>query len=345
MANIRDVAKHAGVSIGTVSAALNDSASVSEETRRKVFAAVEVVGYAPNAIAQSLRRGKSRLIGIAIADISNPHCSSLVRTIEKAAIAADYSIIVCNTDRDAGRERAVLAQLRAQHVAGIILTPVGRGAEYVKLLEARNLPPIVTVDQKVPGLGRDFIGVDNRAAARTLTQYLLRLGHRRIAMITGPVGLWTSEERLAAFVETMKEAGMPVDPSLCVTGNYGGELAYELTKPLMTRSDRPTAIIGANNVTALGALQAILDLGFRCPTDVSLVGIDDVPWSGLVRPRVTTAAQPMEEIARVAITCLFERMSSGPDAHQPPRDIVFQPQFLPGDSCTDLRPLELVAVG
>ena len=100
--------------------------------------------------------------------------------------------------------------------------------------------------------------------------------------------MWTAEERLAGFVETMEAAGVPVDPSLCVPGNYRGDAAYEATKPLMTRADRPTAIIGANNVMALGALQAILDLGFRCPADVSLVGIDDVPWSGLVRPRVTT---------------------------------------------------------
>ncbi len=345
MANIRDVAKHAGVAIATVSATLNESASVSEETRKRVWAAVEAVGYAPNAIARSLRLGKSRLIGIAIADISNPFCSSMVRTMENAAIAADYSIIVCNTDDDAERERAVLAQLRAQHVAGIILTPVGHGADYVKLLEARNLPPIVTVDHKVPGLARDFVGVDNRAAARMLTQYLLRLGHRRIAMITGTPGVWTAEERLAAFVETMADAGATVDPSMCVSGNYRGDVAYEMTKPLMTRADRPTAIIGANNVMALGALQAILDLGFRCPADVSLVGIDDVPWSGLVRPRVVTSAQPVADIAQAAISCLLDRMSAGPDAQPPPRDIVFQPRFLSGDSCADFRPAELAAVG
>ena len=133
MANIRDVAKHAGVAIATVSAALNESASVSEETRKRVWAAVEAVGYTPNAIARSLRLGKSRLIGIAMSDISNPFCSSMVRTMESVAIAAGYSIIVCNTDDDVKRERAVLAQLRAQHVAGIILTPVGRSADYAPL--------------------------------------------------------------------------------------------------------------------------------------------------------------------------------------------------------------------
>jgi len=345
MANIRDVAQRAGVAIGTVSATLNESASVSEETRKRVWAAVEAVGYAPNAIARSLRLGKSRLIGLAIADITNPFCSSMVRTMEKAALAAGYSIIMCNTDDDDKRELAVLAQLRSQHVAGIVLMPVGRGADYSRLLDARNLPPIVTIDHKVPGLARDFVGVDNRAAARMLTQYLLRLGHRRIAMITGTAGFWTAEERLAAFVETMEAAGAPVDPGLVVAGNYRGDAAYEATKSLMMRADRPTAIIGANNMTALGALQAILDLGFRCPADASLAGIDDVPWSGLVRPRVTTSAQPIAEIAKAAIACLLERMSNGAEAHLPPRDIVFQPQFLAGDSCASLHTVQAVASG
>ena len=344
MANIRDVARHAGVAIATVSAAINGSNPVSEETRRRVWAAVDAVGYSPNPIAQSLRLGKSRLIGFAISDISNPFCAALARTMERAAIEAGYSMIVCNTDDDAERERAVLAQLRAQHVAGIILTPVGRGSDFVKLLESRNLPPIVTLDHKVAGLARDFVGVDNRAAARMLTEYLLRLGHRRIAMVTGTPGMWTSDERQAAFVETMEASGVVVDPSLCVPGNYRGDASYEATKLLMTRADRPTAIIGANNVTALGALQAILDLGFRCPVDVSLVGIDDVPWSGLVRPRVVTSAQPATEIAQAAVTCLLERMSGSADAHAPPRDIIFQPHFLSGDSCAALRPLEVAAL-
>jgi len=334
MANIRDVAKHAGVSIATVSAALNDSAAVSEETRRKVIAAVDAVGYAPNAIAQSLRRGKSRLIGVVIADISNPFCSTLVRTIEQHAIAAGYSIIVCNTDDDDRRELRVLDQLRAQRVAGIVLTPVGSSAAYVRHLESRNLPPLVTVDQKAPGLARDFVGVDNRAAARVLTEYLIRLGHRRIAIISGRAGMWTSDERVAAFVETLREAGLPVDPTLCVPGNYDARLAYAVTTPLMTRSDPPTAIIGANNVMALAALQAVLDLGFRCPMDISIAGIDDVPWGGLVRPRVTTAVQPVEEIAGVAIAWLLERIAAGADSNTiSPRTQIFAPAMIVGGSC------------
>lgn len=345
MANIRDVAKRAGVSIGTVSAALNDSASVSDETRRKVLAAVETVGYAPNGIAQSLRRGTSRLIGVVIADIANPFCSTMVRTFEQHAIAAGYSIIVCNTDDDDRRELRVLDQLRTQRVAGIILTPVGKGAVYLRHLESRNLPPLVTVDQKAPGLARDFVGVDNRAAARVLTEYLIRLGHRRIAMITGRGGMWTSDERVAAFVETLTEAGLPLDATLCVPGNYDARTAYEITTPLLTQPDPPTAIIGANNVMALAALQAILDLGFRCPLDVSVAGIDDVPWGGLVRPRITTAVQPVEEIAAVAIKWLLERIAAGGASDDiPPRTQIFQPSMIVGGSCAEVQKAPAAAV-
>ena len=334
MANIRDVARHAGVSITTVSATVNESGAVSEETKRRVWAAVEAVGYSPSAIARSLRSGRSRLIGVIVGDIGNPFWASMVRVVERAAIAAGYSIIVCNTDDDEKRELAILDQLRAQHVAGILMTPLGSGASYVRQMERAGMPPIVTLDHKVLGLARDFAGVDNRAAARMLTEYLIRLGHRRIAMIYAREGLWTSDERLAAYLETLRDAGIDPDPALCLAANYNGEQAYAAATLMLTQSVRPTAIVAANNVMALGALQAIVDLGFRCPADVSVAGIDDVPWSRLVRPRITTAAQPIEEISRVAIEWLLERVLG---ADPPPRDRIFQPNLIVGDSCADLR--------
>ncbi|WP_342361865.1 LacI family DNA-binding transcriptional regulator [Terrarubrum flagellatum] len=336
MANIRDVAKSAGVSIATVSAALNESGRVSDETRRRVWAAAEAVGYSPNSFARSLRLGKSRLIGVVVADIANPFWGAMVRIVEKAAIAAGYSVIVSDIDDDETRVPSILDHLRSQHVAGILLTPVGHAANILKQIESRKLPPLVTVDQRVPGLARDFIGVDNRATIRMLVEYLLRLGHRRIAMISGGEGLWTADERLSGFVETMSGAGVEVDSSLCLRASYKGDGAYAATTSLLTRPDRPTAIIGANNAIALNALQVIFDLGFHCPGDVSLAGIDDVPWSGLVRPRVTTAAQPINDISAVAIEWLLERIMA-PDDVAPPRERIFHPYFIAGDSCRDIR--------
>jgi len=168
-----------------------------------------------------------------------------------------------------------------------------------------------------------------------LTEYLIRLGHRRIAIITGREGLWTAEERLASAVDTMRRAGLDVDPSLCLRTAYRTGAGYAAAMPMLTRPDPPTAIIGGNNVIALGALQASVELGYRCPEDISIVGIDDIPWAGLVRPRITTVTQPIEEMSRVAIEWLLERISA---KEQPePRTRIPPPRMIIGDSCASLR--------
>jgi LacI family transcriptional regulator len=336
MANIRDVARHAGVSIATVSATLNDRGPVSAETRQRVWDAVKAVGYSPNAVARSLRLGRSRLIGIIVGDITNPFCTALVHAAEKATLDAGYSIIVCNSDDDPEREIMLLDQLRAQHVSGILITATGTGPDYVRKLARSDMPPLVLIDQFIEGLDRDFVGVDNRAAARMLTEYLIRLGHRRIAMIGGRRGLWTADERLAGFRETMQASGIDPDPELCIQAAYRSDIAEKAAVPMLTRLNPPTAIIGGNNVIALGVLQAIVDLGFHCPDDVSVAGIDDVPWSGLVRPRVTTVAQPIEEITRLAVEWLLERISHREPGHAVRRK-VFPPRLMAGDSCRDIR--------
>jgi LacI family transcriptional regulator len=333
LANIRDVAKAAGVSIATVSATVNGSSPVGEATKNRVLEAIKTVGYSPNPMARSLRSGRSRLIGLVLGDVANPFWGSVLRVVEKAALGAGYSVIVCNTDGDEERELSALEQLRAQHVAGILLTPIGNGRAFLDRVGRGDMPPIVTLDHKVVGLARDFVGVDNRAASRMLTEYLLRLGHRRIAILHAWPGLWTSDERLSAFVETMSDAGIEVDPSICVAADYDGDLAYGAVTRLLTQPDRPTAIFGANNIMALGALQAIVDLGYRCPADVSLVGIDDVPWSRLVRPRITAATQPIDLVSRQAVDWLIERISGN---NAPPRVRIFQPDLIVGESCAEI---------
>lgn len=339
MATIRDVARHAGVSIATVSAALNDSGPVSADARRRVWAAVEAVGYSPNAHARSLRLGKSRLIGSVVGNVVNPFWGAMVRTFEEVAVAAKYSLIVSNTDELAERERDIIEQLRSQHVAGIVLNPVGSGDEHLQDLMRKGLPPIVTIDQWRPELGCDFVGVDNRAAGRMLADYVVRLGHRRIAIITGRKGLWTADERLGGAVDAMRDAGLAVDPDLCIQTIYHSQAGYEAATEFLTRRAPPTAIIGCNNDLAFGALQASLDLGFRCPGDVSIAGIDEVPWSALVRPRVTTVVQPVEDMSRLAMNWLLERIACKPDDQPAPRRHIFQPSIVLGDSCAPVSPL------
>ncbi|SHF49499.1 transcriptional regulator, LacI family [Kaistia soli DSM 19436] len=334
MATIRDVAKRAGVSISTVSAAFNEG-RVSDETKLRIAEAARAVGYAPNALAQSLKNGRSRLIALVPGDITNPFFSNWLIVVEKHALAANRAVIVSNS-RGVALERTALELLAAQRVSGILINPQGISDDYRNYLASITIP-MVTFDQYIEGLSLDYVGTDNVLASRILTEYLLRLGHRRIAFIGGNPGLWTTERRLEGFVSAMQRADAPIEPDFVLFANYDGGEAYTETVRLLTGVERPTAILASNNVMALGALQAISDLGFRCPQDISLTSIDDVPWMGLVKPRLTLAVQPLQELAAIAIDWLLERIESRDQASIPPRRMILPPKIVLGESCADLR--------
>lgn len=332
MATIRDVARAAGVSISTVSLALNDSGRVGPETYRRIWAAAEALGYAPNPLAQSLKSGRTRLIGMILGDVSNPFFGRLLKEVERAALENGHLVVVSDSGADPTRERAILAHLSGQRVAGIMLSPHGHAADYVEAIKGLSVP-LVLVDHKVEGVVADFVGSDNGLASAMLTEHIIRFGHRRIAFIGGRAGLWTAEHRKAGFLATMEAANIAVDESLVVDGEYEGERAYEQAMRLLTRADRPTAIIAANNVMALGALQAMNDLGFRCPDDVSLTSIDDVPWGNVIQPRITMVVQPIIDMARCATEFLLERINARGGVPIPPRDRILIPRLVVGQSC------------
>ncbi|HHY49363.1 MAG TPA: LacI family transcriptional regulator, partial [Alphaproteobacteria bacterium] len=305
---------------------------VSAETYRRVWDAAQAVGYAPNPVAQSLKSGRTRLIGMVMADISNPFFGRLLSEVERIAIGKDHLVIVSDSGGDAERERAILDHLSNQRVAGVIISTLSRDPAHVQHLRALSMP-FVLVDQKVEGIAADFVASDNVLASAILTEHLIRFGHRRIAHIAGRAGLWTAERRLEGFRTTMAAAGIEVDESLIVDGDYEGEVAYAQAMRLLTRSDRPTAIIAANNVMALGTLQALNDLGFRCPEDVSLTSIDDVPWGNVIRPRITMVVQPVDEMARIATEFLLERINQRGGPPVPPREHILIPKLVVGQSC------------
>ena len=331
MATIRDVARLAGVSISTVSLALNGTGPVSADTQKKVWDAANAVGYSPNPLAQSLKIGRTRLIGMVVGDISNPFFGRMLKAVERAMLEHGHLLVVSDSGVDPERERAILETLVAQRVAGIILTPVGTSKEHIEFLQSLETP-MVLVDHKLEGLEADTITSDNVLASAMLTEHVIRFGHRRIAHIAGNAGLWTAERRKDGFRSTMAAAGLDVDESLIVDGDFDGERAYAETMRLLTRADRPTAIIAANNVMALGALQAMIDLGFRCPEDVSLLTVDDVPWGNVIQPRITMVAQDVDEIARVTGDFLLDRIRAG-GAPMPARNHVLIPRLVIGQSC------------
>lgn len=337
MATIRDVAKLAGVSISTVSLALNAPDRVSVETRRRVTDAAAEVGFSANPIAQSLKRGRSRLIGMVVSDITNPFFGRLLREIETRAMEAGYLVVVSDTSARADAERSILQHLAGQRVAGVILSPHGHDDANLDVIRALPMP-VVLFDHRLEGVATDYVGTDNGLAAAMLTEHLIRLGHRDIAWIGGTAGLYTAEKRREGFVTTMEAHGIAPQPGLMLDGRYDGQGGYDAAMQVLTRARaRPTAILAASNVMAIGALQAMNDLGIACPGEVSLAGIDDVPWSAVIRPRITCAVQPVDDMARAACRMLMDRIEPEADAVVAPREAVFAPRLQVGESTAPPR--------
>lgn len=336
MATIRDVAKRAGVAISTASAALNRSAPVSEEVIAKVEQAVREIGYVPHGAAQSLRSGQSRLIGLIVPNISNPHFSAVARIIENVCLSAGYLSMAFSTGQDSERENHILRMLRQQRVAGLIIIPTRSDAEHGERLKKELHVPTVLLDMYVEGLQHDVLKLDNVAATRMATEHLIRLGHRRIGVLTGIPDLITSEDRLAGYLEAHRRAGLAVEPELLLKGDFDEQTAHASTVAAMTGASPPTALVSFNNMMTMGALHALRELGLKAPADVSFVGVDDFDFADLLDPPLTVVRVPVAEMTVRSIEVLLEEISS----KNPPtgRIHLFQPTLIVRGSTRELAP-------
>ena len=323
MSTIRDVAKRAGVAISTVSAALNRSAPVSEDVLAKVEQAVRDIGYIPHGAAQSLRAGQSRLIGLVVPNIANPHFAAVAREVENVCLLAGYTTVVFSTGQDSERESQVLTMMRMQRVAGLIVIPTRSDAEHGSHLVGQIHVPTVLLDMYVEGLPYDVIKTDNVEAGRIATDYLLALGHRRIGIIVGIPGLATSDDRHAGYLKAFAEHGITPASDLAVAGNFDQFEAEAAATELLSRPDRPTAMIAISNMMTVGMLFALKALRLGIPEDVSVVGIDDLEFAKLVNPPPTVVATPFLAMARRAIELLLTQIATKPvptghrEIHQP----------------------------
>jgi len=306
---------------------------VSPQRTEAVQKAIAALGYAPHGPARSLRLGRTNVIGIVVGDISNPFFTSLIRVVEQRASEAGYFVMVANSDDDVDRELELLRLFREQRVAGILLAPAGNDESYVSALRDLVDAPIVLVDRQLPGTPFDTVVVDNRKAARTVTQYLLRLGHRRIGIVVTNRQLWTMTQRLEGYRETLIEAGIVPDANLECFAGPQERAAYNAVQQLLTQSDPPSAILAANNMTMLATIESVLDMGYRCPEDISIAGIDDLPWSSAIRPKLTTACQPIEEIGKAALNLLFGRLNVEDRTNAEVKFIMLEPRLFIQSSC------------
>lgn len=305
---IYDVAERAGVSASTVSRALANTHPVAVRTRRRIEAAVEELGYRYNHVARSLALRSTESIAILLPDLTLAFFPELVRHIQLRAEERGYSLILCNTLNDAGRELAYLDFLRGKRVDGVLV--VGLGVHIDALAQGIGDLPVVCLDPDVNLPGAPMVQVDNRGGARAATQHLIDLGHRRIAHITGVSTRTVTRERLQGYRLALRRAGITPDPALVVSGDFTEEGGRRATSSLLELDVPPTAIFAANDQTAIGALAALRDHGIEVPHGVSVVGFDDIHVSAHIQPPLTTIREPVSEIANTAIDLLLERIRS-----------------------------------
>ena len=334
MASIGDVARVAQVSKSTVSRVMNSPELVSPETVERVRKAMQELGFSPNRLAQGLRKGRAKVLGVLVPDITNPFYTSVVRGIEDTTNSWGYSIILCNTDGDLGKERSYLEMLQGR-IDGLVFTPALEKDENIDLVRQLSRP-VVLLSRRILGSDFDLVKVDNVQGAFQATSYLLQLGHRRIATIAGTPGTTTGEERLAGYKEAFLSMGIQVDQSLIRYGDFKQQSGYLLTLELLNLPERPTAVFVANNFMLAGSLLAIRKLGLTIPRDISLAGFDEIPSAELIEPQITTVVQPTYDMGKAAARLLLRRIKG--DIRAKVQTIVLSPKLIIRDSCRPLDP-------
>lgn len=328
---IHEVAKAAGASVSTISAALNNSDYVSAEMRSRIESAIKKLGYRPNELARGLRLQKTHSIAIVVPDLSNNFYIEVVRGAKDYSASANYTVLIGDSRESWEEERNYLDSFHRRRVDGVVRVPAidAPGGKAKSVLG--NLP-VVYADRYLVGsdsyVGR--VGVDNRRAADSATRYLLSLGHRLIGVIAGDASSGTSVDRLEGFVQALRSAKIRPNQSMIHRGHNDMESGHFHAVQLLTRVQRPTAIFCTNNMMALGALAAIQEIGLACPEDISLLGFDDFYWATLLRPRLTVVRQPAREVGMIAARMLIDHIEGRSSI---PTPTLLATQLIVRDSC------------
>ncbi|WP_019586185.1 LacI family DNA-binding transcriptional regulator [Deinococcus apachensis] len=307
---LQELAQELQLSTATVSRAINRPETVADSTRRRVLDAVALHGYQPDAIARSLREGRSRSIGLVVSDIRNPFYAAIAATVEDVARGHGYSVLVCNANEDAAKADEALHLLAAHQVSGLIHVPIGEDRGALQRLRARGVP-VVDLDRASGIDGAYAVLVDNNLGARLAAEHLLALGHRRLATIAGPLHLTTGRDRLEGFRLALEAAGQTLPWEYLEVGDFREASGARAMRRLLALPAPPTALFVANNEMMAGALAVIHELGLQVPRQLSLVGFDDARWAQYIHPPLTVVAQPVEAMAALAAEMLFKQLAGG----------------------------------
>ncbi|MEJ7862888.1 MAG: LacI family DNA-binding transcriptional regulator [Pyrinomonadaceae bacterium] len=308
MSSIKDIASEAGVSTATVSHVINKTRFVSEAVRARVLKAIELHDYYPNAHARSLASGSSRILGLIISDIANPFFPELVKSIEAAAFEHDYDVVLSNTNYEPERASHYVRRFIERKVAGVALMTSEMDKTLIDELARREVS-VVFLDSGEAGLRMSNLRVDYDAGIKQAILHLVELGHQNIAFIGGPPHLHSAQRRLEAFRQTMKEV-LPAASERIFQGDFKIEGGNRAALEILAAADLPTAVITANDLMAFGALSEFRRAGLNVPGDVSVIGFDDIAFSSLIEPALTTVNLPRKELGRLAVEALMTTLSN-----------------------------------
>ena len=322
---MRDVARLAGVSTSTVSAVLNESVVVSPKRKERVLAAMAALDYQPDAIARSLKTGRSNAIGVIVPDITNTFYPEVIRGVEVAAQAAGYSVLLCDSNEDRAIEERHFSALFSRRVDGVILACCidSRANE---LVARRNLP-VVFIDRLPPSRAVNSVCTDNVAAGRLAAEHLIGLGHKRIGMLAGHLGLSPHHDRLEGFRKAMQEAHLPILDEYLIAGNVQVEDGVGAGRRLLGLSTPPTAILASNNKLLLGVLQAVEEKNLSIPKDLSVLGFDDYLWNTHFSPGLTAVAQLTGEMGKRSFELLQQLIQNTSSEDAAPRHVLISAEL------------------
>ena len=334
---IVEVAHAADVSVGTVSRVLNGNAKVRADLRDRVQAAIKDLGYAPNAVAQSMRIKSTHTIGCVIREINLSALGAFVRAAHDVLDEAGFSLLLSNSEGRRERERELLARLSGRRADGIMIGPYSPITEEFDSFLRRLNVPIVLIDRDLPSWA-DAVMTDHAKGVRDATEHFLNLGHRRIAIITGSTALYPARERIRGYEEALRSRHLEPDPALIEASSFLPDKGFSYTSSVLASSSPPTAIIAGGIGMLPGVLQAIRVRGLRIPEDISVVGAGDSELSELHTPPISIQRWDQAEIGRVAASLLLDRIRGRAGAE--PRHVLLPNEFIVRESTGPARPVE-----
>lgn len=309
--DINDLAEILGLSITTVSRVLNGKAEtyrISSDTKQKVLDTAREYNYVPNQLARGLKLKKTSTIGLIIPDISNPFFADIAQSIEFEARKNGYSLILCDSGEDIVLENELITLLQSHKVAGIIIAPVGTKYDHL-LLTYKSGTALVIVDRSFPEIDLPSICSDNYQGSFEAVNYLIFMGHKRIACIQGIPESFPNKERVLGYMDALNKNKIPFDQSLIVGRDFSRENGYKQTRLIFSVKDPPTAIFALSNLISLGVLQAVNEIGIKIPEDLSLISFDEQPYSAYLGTPMTTISQKKSEMGQFAVDILINQIN------------------------------------